>query len=122
MYAMESNEIVWRCIPEDLSNAAISSINSASQAANSSVLGVPLSVDSSDGESWPAKFMSDVYTLRGYIFGFGFGVSVLVSNLYLVTSYTRSSFYYNLVNGTFYFAAFSCWNGAFEDYNAAVER
>ena len=83
MYAMESNEIVWRCIPEDLSNAAISSINSASQAANSSVLGVPLSVDSSDGESWPAKFMSDVYTLRGYIFGFGFGVSVLVSNLYL---------------------------------------
>ena len=83
MYAMKSDEIVWRCIPEDLSASAISTINSA-YTVNSTVTKVPLDINANDGESWPARFMSDVYVLRGYIFGFGFGVSVLVAFLYLM--------------------------------------
>ena len=69
MYAVKSDEIVWRCIPEDLSSGAVSTIQSA-YTVNSTVSAVPFNVDSNDGGSWPARFMSDVYTLRGYIFGF----------------------------------------------------
>ena len=82
MYAIKSNEIVYRCFPEELTATALAEVEAAATANSGTITELPTSSNPSDNGSWPTRFMSDVFTLRGYIFGFGLGVSVLVAFLY----------------------------------------
>eukprot|EP01041_Mallomonas_annulata_P011121 gene11121-23243_t len=42
-----------------------------------------LTTSSSDGPSWLTNFISDLWALKGYIFGFGLGISTVFAFLYL---------------------------------------
>lgn len=79
MYYIKSTKYINRCIPETAVDAAATAFaaqyNSNSTATYSS---------GSDSSSWFNNFLGDLYTLRGYVFGFGLGLTVGVSFIYLL--------------------------------------
>ena len=79
MYQTECNKVINRCISKDMSDAVKSQVDTANTGST-----VPYGVSVSDSRTWFHNFVADIWTLRGYVFGFGLGVSVLVAFSYLV--------------------------------------
>jgi hypothetical protein len=79
MYQIKTKEYINRCLPDMNVNSALSSAQDA--AGNTTVTSTYEAAN--DGKQWFNNFLSDIYTLQGYIFGFGLGFSTGVAFLYL---------------------------------------
>ena len=79
MYHVESTAAAYRCVPKGTGDALAAAATDDAQDN-----GLPMNYGDTDtsGE-WFNQFLADLYTMQGYIFGFGLGVAVLVSFLYL---------------------------------------
>ena len=75
MWQLKSKKIVNRCITSQMSDAA------ETLAKQNNNTFIP---NQNDSQTWYNNFISDIWTLRGYVFGFGLGVSLGVAFLYLL--------------------------------------
>jgi hypothetical protein len=79
MYYVKSTQYLNRCVPNTIVDTAATEFatyyNSSSTATYNT---------GSNGSSWFNSFLGDLYTLRAYIFGFGLGLTVGVSFIYLM--------------------------------------
>jgi ferredoxin len=83
MYAVASKKIVNRCITTQITTATKAAVAAAADS-SSNIDNLPEDFISDGSGTWYNRFISDLWVLRGYVFGFGLGVSVGVSFLYLV--------------------------------------
>jgi hypothetical protein len=85
MYKMKTKSYLYRCLPDvDVATVASSALTNATNA------GVSVASDfftyrtlSTKGSGWFNKFLADFLELRGYIFGFGIGITVALAFGYL---------------------------------------
>lgn len=85
MYQIATRKFLNRCIP-DLSAdelAQTASLLLAANGYNISASEIKYSVSYGENAGWFTSFLGDLYSLKGYIFGFGVGVTIGVAFLYL---------------------------------------
>lgn len=82
MYKLQTKPVINRCLPDIVVSAASSAgANAATQYAGSG--NVTTGSYSAGGDStWFQGFLSDVWSIRGFIFGFGLGFSTVVAFAY----------------------------------------
>jgi len=80
MYKVATKEYLNRCLPDMDTGAALTAAQSAS---GGNYTGTFQYTTSSSGKEWFNNFLADVFTLQGYIFGFGLGFSTFVAFMYL---------------------------------------
>lgn len=89
MYHTKTNTIANRCICASNQGSVNSTVGTFASRYGISASNVPSTCslvsgsDSSTAAAWLTNFIGDLWTLRGFVFGFGLGISVIVSFLYL---------------------------------------
>lgn len=84
MYQIQSKSYVNRCLPDvDVVTTALEFVSDASSTGNTSVPASQYEAAATSASSWFSDFLGDMYTLRGYVFGFGLGLTAGIAFLYL---------------------------------------
>lgn len=84
MYEVKTKEFVNRCVPN---TDVLGALDQAQATANSTgvSLGTSYTYDSvRQSGGWFSDFLADLWSLRGYVFGFGIGVAVFLAFVYLL--------------------------------------
>jgi hypothetical protein len=86
MYQIETKKYLNRCIPTVSAALASEAAASIAQGYGTNVSSSEISYAISYGTNsgWFSSFLGNLYNLRGYIFGFGMGVTVGVAFIYLL--------------------------------------
>lgn len=112
MYYIASKPYVNRCIPTgSAAQAAVDFAAAASQQnVNATVTAYATAAEKS--ASWFSDFLGDLWSLRGYIFGFGIGVTVGIAFLYLLILRIPGFlffFIWGIIVGIFVFMLIGSW-------------
>lgn len=74
--------VINRCLyVKDKTNGTAT--DAASGYVDINTVSIPSSYTDSQSGSWTSGFFADMYEMRGYIFGFGLGIALFLSFLYL---------------------------------------
>mmetsp|Transcript_3147 Transcript_3147/g.4913 ORF Transcript_3147/g.4913 Transcript_3147/m.4913 type:complete len:688 (+) Transcript_3147:32-2095(+) len=85
MYEIKTRTFINRCLPDMSTSLGLSDASTAAASVNVSLPSWAEYATSSDGNTtWFNDFLTDLYSLRGYIFGFGIGVSLGMAFIYLM--------------------------------------
>lgn len=88
MYKLKTKAVINRCIPDMVASAAASSAKATAAKYGSDLSTSPTYTGSSDSTStststgWFQNFLSDIWSIRGLIFGFGLGFSTIIAFSY----------------------------------------
>jgi hypothetical protein len=105
MYQVKTVSLLYRCIPESGLNYAIQQAEQYAAAQGvQNISSYSYYAATEKGTTWFKNFLGDMYQLRGYIFGFGIGVTLAVGVVYLYLlriPYLLTVFIWTIIVATF---------------------